>query len=86
MHKAKLRTVGGSLMVAIPKPILALAGLAEGSEVGIGIEDGKVVLSPAQPGRIGLAARLAMCDASKPASKTEREWLDLPSVGKEKLP
>lgn len=86
MPKAKLRSVGGSLMVAIPKPILALARLDEGAEVGIGVEDGKVVLTPAQPGRIGLAARLAKCNRGKQASKAERLWLDLPSVGREKIP
>jgi hypothetical protein len=35
------------------------------------------------PNRIGLLARLAMCDPSLPETAEEREWLDAPSVGRE---
>lgn len=85
MHRAKLRAVGGSVMLAIPKPVLALANLKEGSNVGIEIENGSIVVRPAASGRIGLAARLAMCDAKSKPSKSEREWLNVASVGREKF-
>lgn len=85
MHHTKLRAVGGSVMLAIPKPVLALANLKEGSSVGIEIEDGRIVLRPAASGRVGLAARLAMCDAKAKPSKVEREWQNMPSVGREKI-
>jgi antitoxin ChpS len=85
MHHSKLRAVGGSIMLAIPKPVLALANLKEGSAVGIEIEDGRIVLQPAKTGRIGLARRLAMCDAKAKPSKDERAWQNMPNAGREKI-
>ena len=85
MHHTKLRAVGGSVMLAIPKPVLALVKLKEGSAVGIEIENGRIILVPAASGRVGLAARLAMCDAAARVSKDERDWLNMRSTGKEKI-
>jgi antitoxin ChpS len=85
MHQAKLRAVGGSVMLAIPKPVLALANLKEGSSVGIEIENGNIVVRAAPKGRVGLAARLAMCDAKVKTSKDERDWVNMASVGREKI-
>jgi len=36
-------------------------------------------------GRIGLKARLAMCDFSQPRSQEEQDWLDAPPVGREAI-
>lgn len=85
MHQTKLRAVGGSIMLAIPKPVLALANLQAGAAVGIEIEGGCIVLKPVSSGRVGLAARLAMCNAKSIISKAERDWQNMPSVGREKI-
>jgi antitoxin ChpS len=86
MHTAKLRPVGGSTMVAIPPHILEALKLAPNATVGLTVERGKLVIQ-AQPrkGRIGLKARLAMCDFSKPASNEERGWTNGRRVGREEI-
>lgn len=86
MHKAKLRTVGGSTMVAIPPAALQALDLGPNSDVEIHVEDDRLVIEPRRTkGRIGLAARLAMCDFSKPEAADEREILDAPRVGREEI-
>jgi antitoxin ChpS len=86
MHKAKIRAVGGSAMVAIPPVLLDALQLAPNASVDLAIDGNRLIITP-QPrkGRIGLAARLALCDYSKPAADDERAWIDAPRVGREVL-
>ena len=84
MHKAKFRTVGGSVMVAIPPPLLEALQLGPNATVEISVDGNRLIIEPKpRTGRIGLAARLALCDFSIPAPADEREWLDAPRVGRE---
>jgi antitoxin ChpS len=85
MRTARLRTSGGSIIVSIPKPFLDQLGLNPDAPVEISIEDDKITICRRKRGRIGLAARLAMCDFSKPRSKDEQDWLDMPSAGRERI-
>ena len=82
---AKLRSVGGSTMVAIPPNFMEQLQLRANATAGVGLEAGKIVISP-QPGkgRIGLKARLRMCNFSKRMTKGEREWIDAPRAGRER--
>lgn len=83
---AKLRKVGGSTTLTIPRGIGQELGLKPDSTVGLIVEDGALVIRPkAGRGRIGLKARLAMCDFTKPRTKEEREWIDAPRVGNEEI-
>ena len=82
MPKAVLRSIGGSVMVAVPKPFLAQANLGPGSEVDVSIKDGAILLSPARP-RYALEELLAQCDFSKRARRAESEWQHAAPVGKE---
>jgi antitoxin ChpS len=74
-------------MVAIPPAAMNELGISSGSALDVEVRDGELILRPTQKrtGRIGLAARLAMCDFTKPMSETEREWLDSPRVGREEI-
>ena len=85
--QVKARTVGGSVMVAIPPAAMNELGISSGSALDVEVRDGELILRLTQKrtGRIGLAARLAMCDFTKPMSETEREWLDSPRVGREEI-
>jgi antitoxin ChpS len=83
-YTAKLRTVGGSVMVAIPPQMLEALQLRPNTEVGISLNGTGLFIEPKPVSkRIGLAARLAKCDFSVPESPEEREWLDVRPQGRE---
>ncbi|MSP97046.1 MAG: antitoxin [Betaproteobacteria bacterium] len=82
MSKAVLRSIGGSVMVAVPKAFLAQANLGLGSEVDVSVQDGAILLSPARP-RYALKDLLAQCDFSKRTPRAESEWQNAAPAGKE---
>lgn len=87
MHSAKLRTVGGSTMVAIPPAVLDALNLAAKSEVSIAVEGDKLVIRPkirCKP-RLSYTERMAMCDPNAPISPQEQEWIDAPRMGREEI-
>ena len=76
MSTATLRTVGGSVVMAIPKRLLELVDLQAGSQVDIDVQQGRLVVTPLRKKRYKLAELLAQCDASLPFTPEEQEWLD----------
>ena len=83
MRTTTLRQSGGSIIVSLPKAILDQLGLKVDTPVDIDVVDDKIVIARRSPGRIGLEARLAMCDFEQPVTAEERDWLDAPAVGDE---
>ncbi len=83
MRTSKLRQSGGAIIVTLPKAYLDQIGLKANAPVDIDVVDGRIVISPQQPGRIGLAARLAQCDFDAPVSDDERAWIEGRPVGEE---
>lgn len=83
MPTATLRTVGGSVMMAIPKQLLALVDLQAGAQVDVAVEDGCLIISPQRKKHYKLADLLIQCDPSLPLTPEEQMWLDAPSVGLE---
>jgi antitoxin ChpS len=83
MRSAKLRQSGGSVIVSLPKAYLDELGLKADASVDIDLVEDKIVIARRNPGRIGLDARLAMCNPALAETPDEREWLDAPAVGDE---
>ena len=83
MPTATLRTVGGSVVMAIPRRLLELVDLQAGSRVDIDVQQGRLIVVPQRKKRYKLSELLAQCDASLPVSAQEQEWLDAPAVGLE---
>jgi antitoxin ChpS len=83
MYTAKLRTVVGSVMLAIPKPMLEGLGLRANQQVGVSISEGRIIVEPKARPRYTLAELLAQCDLDHPMTAEEREWLEAPQVGRE---
>ncbi|MEN9867461.1 MAG: Antitoxin PemI [Pseudomonadota bacterium] len=83
MSTATLRAVGGSVMMAVPKPILDLVQLQAGSQVTIEVKQGQLIISPVRKKRYTLAELVAQCDLSLPITDEEQAWLDAPAVGLE---
>jgi antitoxin ChpS len=83
VHTATLRKVGGSVMVAIPKPMLEALDLAPDSAVGRSVKAGKLVIEPRPRRRYLLDELLAKYKPSARPSPEERDWLESPPVGRE---
>ena len=84
-HPARLRKVGGSIMVAIPPVLLEELKLAHDSSVNLSVKSGRIVIDPkTKPRRrYTLDELLAQCRPSRRRTKEEREWLSSPPVGRE---
>lgn len=83
MFTTTLRTVGGSVMFAIPKSMLQGLGLQANQQVGVSIADGRLVVEPKVRPRFALADLLADCDFELPITAEDRDWLDAAPVGRE---
>lgn len=85
MHTTNLRKVGGSVMLAVPPALLEVLRLAPGAQVGLTINNGRLVVEPHPQRRYTLAELLAASDYTQPQPPEEREWVDAPAVGHEPL-
>lgn len=83
MPTATLRSVGGSVVMAIPKRLLELVHLQSGSQVDIDVQEGRLIIALKKKPRYRLAELMAQCDLTQPLSAEDREWLDAPAVGEE---
>jgi antitoxin ChpS len=80
-----LRTVGGSVMFAIPKPILEGLGLSANAQVGLSVSEGRLIVEPHPRPRYTLGELIEQCDLSAPATEEIRAWLEAEPVGREIL-
>jgi antitoxin ChpS len=83
MAFSTLRTVGGSVMMAIPKPVLEELGIAANTRLKVSVEDGRLVAVPQRRPKYTLGELIAQCDLDAPWSEAELEWMNSPSVGRE---
>jgi antitoxin ChpS len=82
-HASRLRKVGGSVMLAIPKPMLEALDLAPDAAVGLSIKAGRLIVDPKKRRRYSLDELLAQCKPSARRSREDREWATSPAVGRE---
>jgi antitoxin ChpS len=80
-----LRAVGGSVMFAIPRPILEGLGLSANKQVGLSVSGGCLIVDPQPRPRYTLAELIGQCDLSAPVSEESRAWLDDGPAGREIL-
>lgn len=85
MHTTNLRRVGGSVMMAVPPALLDVLQLSAGAQVGLTVDNGRLVVEPRPRPRYTLDELLAQCDASADLNAEDREWLDSKPVGAELL-
>ena len=85
MLTTNLRKVGGSIMLTVPPALLDLLDLQAGDTVGIGVDNGRLVIEPVPRPHYTLADLLAECDASQEVSQEDLEWLNAKPVGNELL-
>ncbi len=83
MSTATLRTVGGSVVMAIPKRLLEMVDLRAGSQVDVNVQNGRLIVVPQKKKRYKLSELLAQCDPARPLSQEESDWVDAPAMGQE---
>ena len=83
MHTTNLRKVGGSVMLAVPPALLDILRLRPGTQVGIAVESGRLVVEPQQRPRYTLEELLAQCNRRSARTGEDREWLGGGPVGGE---
>lgn len=84
MHSTCLRKVGGSVMLAVPPPLLDLLNLGAGARVELDIDDGHLVVLPCVQPSYTLDELLAQCDETA-EDDVDPAWLDPGPVGNELL-
>lgn len=85
MQTTKLRNVGGSVMIAVHQAMLDVLELRAGVRVGIGIERGRLIVTPRTRPSYTLDELLAQCAGTAPADHGDRAWLEAEPVGNELL-
>ena len=85
MHITNLRKVGGSVMLAVPPALLDVLHLKAGAQVGVAVNEGRLIVEATAKRRYTVAELLAASDYASPHATEDREWLDAPAVGKEIL-
>ena len=82
MLTSTLRTVGGSVMLAIPKSVLDGLGLAANEKVELRLDDGRLVIEPRRRPKYTLDELVAQCKPTGHESEM-REWDEAAPVGLE---
>jgi antitoxin ChpS len=82
-HAARLRKVGGSVMLAIPKPMLDALDLSPDAAVGLSIKSGRLVIDPKKRRRYSLDELLALCKPSARRPRKDRDWVAGKPAGRE---
>jgi antitoxin ChpS len=84
MATAILRKLGGSVVMTVPRKVLALVDLDAGSEVKLSVESGRLVVSPQGKPKYRLADLLRASRGKKrPLAAEDLRWLNDGPVGKE---
>ncbi|MDA8159487.1 MAG: antitoxin [Desulfobacteraceae bacterium] len=84
MATVALRALGGSVVMALPKQVLAMLRLGVGSRVEVSVENGRLVVEPKVKPRYTLAELLSRCtEENMELTAEDREWLEAQPVGKE---
>jgi antitoxin ChpS len=83
MHTTHLRKVGGSVMLAVPPVLLETLQIQPGTQVGIAVEQGRLVVEPRQRARYSLDELIKESKNAKRRSKADREWTGGKPTGRE---
>ncbi len=77
MHTTRLKRVGGSVMLTVPPALLNALSLGTDNEVGMVIDNGRLIVEPYRRPQYSLAELLAQCDPNAEISAEENEngWM-----------
>jgi len=72
-------------MMVVPPALLDVLEISAGAQVGLTVDNGRLVVQPRPRPSYTLDELLAQCDASASITAEEQEWLDSSPVGAELL-
>ena len=76
MHTTRLKRVGGSVMLTVPPALLNALSLGTDNEVGMVIDNGRLIVEPYRRPQYSLAELLAQCDPNAEISaEDENGWM-----------
>lgn len=82
-YTARLRKVGGSVMLTIPPALLDALQLKPDSSVGMSVKAGNLLVEPNVRPRYTLDELLSQCSSETAETVEERAWIDAPAAGRE---
>ena len=82
-HAARLRKVGGSVMLAIPKPVLDALALGPDAPVGLSVKAGRLVVDPKGRRRYTLDELINQSKRAGKRSRADRSWVAGKPIGRE---
>ena len=82
MLTSTLRTVGGSVMLAIPKSVLDGLGLAANEKVELRLDEGRLVIEPRRRPKYTLDELVAQCTPVEVDAEMQ-EWDEAQPIGLE---
>jgi antitoxin ChpS len=82
-NAVRLRKVGGSVMLAIPRAMLDALELSPDASVGLSVKAGKLVVDPQKRRRYSLDELLAQCNPASRRSREDGIWQKGRPVGHE---
>lgn len=83
MLTSTLRTVGGSVMMTIPKAVLDVLGLAVNDKVILHVDAGRLLVEARPRPKYTMEELIAQCDTSADAQAEIIEWDAVEPVGRE---
>jgi antitoxin ChpS len=82
-HAARLRKVGGSVMLAIPKSVLDALALGPDAPVGLTVKAGRLVVDPKGRRRYTLDELISQSKRSGKRPRADRNWVAGKATGRE---
>jgi len=85
MEVITLRRAGGSLTLTIPRAFVRALGLAEGAQISVSLDEGRLIAEPMAETRpvYALEDLIAQCDPSAPMTGEDEVWLADAPTGEE---
>ncbi|WP_375653824.1 AbrB/MazE/SpoVT family DNA-binding domain-containing protein [Bartonella sp. AP19HLJMH] len=85
MYITKLRKVRGSVILSIPPALLDVLHLSENTQVGLVVDNGRLIVKPQVSPNDTLEELLAQCNPSDDFADDDMEWFDAKPVDRELL-
>ncbi|MCY3878837.1 MAG: antitoxin [Rhodobacteraceae bacterium] len=85
MHTTNLRSMSGSVMLAVPPDFLESLRLGGGDVMDIGVENGCLIVQPKKRTLCTLDQLLEQCAETVSSSYEDRSWIDDKPIGDEFL-